>query len=127
MGLGCIITSKHLLCPWLYAPSVCIFTVYSWNTKIILFTNGDYEHLGKLYKIECNRIGRLFSPLKVKVTQSCLTLCDPMDYSPWDSPGQNTGVGSLSLLQRIFPTQKSNRGLLNCRRILYQRSYQGSQ
>ena len=36
--------------------------------------------------------------MKVKVTQSCLTLCDPMDYSPWNSPGQNTGVGSHSLL-----------------------------
>ena len=43
----------------------------------------------------------------VKVTQSCLTLCDPMDCSPWNSPGQNTGVGSLSLLQGIFPTQGS--------------------
>ena len=32
-------------------------------------------------------------------------------YSPWNSPGQNTGVGSLSLLQRIFPTQGSNPGL----------------
>ena len=31
-------------------------------------------------------------------------------YSPWDSPGQNTGVGSHSLLQGIFPTQESNRG-----------------
>ena len=40
----------------------------------------------------------------VKVAQSCLTLCDPVDC-PWDSPGQNTGVGSLSLLQGIFPTQ----------------------
>ena len=37
-----------------------------------------------------------------KVTQSCSTLCDPMDYSPWNSPGQNTGVGSLSLLQGLF-------------------------
>ena len=37
--------------------------------------------------------------VKVKVTQSCLTLCDSMGYSPWNSPGQNTGVGSLSLLQ----------------------------
>ena len=37
--------------------------------------------------------------VKVKVTQSCLTLCDPVDYSPWNSLGQNTGVGSLSLLQ----------------------------
>ena len=36
-------------------------------------------------------------------------------YSPWDSPGQNTGVGSRSLLQGIFPTQESNRGLLHCR------------
>ena len=87
-------------------------------------------------------------------------------YSPWDSPGQNTGVGSLipspgdlpntgieprspslqadslpaepqgkpkntgegglSLLQGIFPTQESNWGLLHCRWILYQLSYQGS-
>ena len=87
-------------------------------------------------------------------------------YSPWDSPGQNSGVGGLSLLQRIFPTQGSNpdsptlqvdslpaeppgkpmnsgvgslsllqgifptqelnQGLLHCRQILYQLSYQGS-
>ena len=87
-------------------------------------------------------------------------------YSPWDSPGQNTGVGrlsllqgdppnpgikprsltlqadslpakppgkpkntgegSLSLIQGIFPTQESNRGLLHCRRILYQLSSEGS-
>ena len=47
-------------------------------------------------------------------------------YSPWNSLGQNTGVGSLSLLQGTFPTQKLNRGLLRCRRILYQLSRQGS-
>ena len=47
-------------------------------------------------------------------------------YTPWNSLGQNTGVGSLSLLQRIFPTQESNRGLLHCRQILYQLSYEGS-
>ena len=39
---------------------------------------------------------------------------------------KNTGVGSLSLLQRLFPTQESNGGLLQCRQILYQLSYQGS-
>ena len=44
-------------------------------------------------------------------------------YSPWNSPGQNTGVGSLSLLQGIFPTQESNPGLPPCRRILYQLSH----
>ena len=46
--------------------------------------------------------------------------------SPWNSPGQNTGVVSLSLLQGIFPTQGSNPGLSHCRQILYQLSYQGS-
>ena len=46
-------------------------------------------------------------------------------YSPWNSPGQNTGVGSLSLLQEIFPTQGSNPGLPNCRQILYQLSHKG--
>ena len=47
-------------------------------------------------------------------------------YSPWNSPGQNTGVGSHSLLQGIFPTQGWNPGLPHCRRILYQLGYQGS-
>ena len=47
-------------------------------------------------------------------------------YSPWNSPGQNTGVGSLSLLQGIFLTQKLNWGLLHCRQILNQLSYQRS-
>ena len=46
--------------------------------------------------------------------------------SPWNSPGQNTGVGSLSLLQGIFPSQGSNPGLPHCRRILYQLSHKGS-
>ena len=44
--------------------------------------------------------------LKVKGAQSCLTLCDPMNCSPWNSPGQNTGVGSLSLLLQIFTNQE---------------------
>ena len=47
-------------------------------------------------------------------------------YSPWNSPDQNTGVGSLSLLQGIFPTQGSNPGLPHCRWILYQLSHQRS-
>ena len=52
------------------------------------------------------------SEVKVKVTQPWPTLSDPTDCtSPWNSPGQNTGVGSLSLLQGIFPTQGLNPGL----------------
>ena len=46
--------------------------------------------------------------------------------SPWNSPGQNTGVGSLSLLQGIFPTQGSNPGVPHCRHILYQLSHRRS-
>ena len=62
------------------------------------------------------------------VSQSCPALCDSMDYtySPWTSPCQNTGMGSLSLLQGILPNQRSNQGLLHCRWILYQLNYQGS-
>ena len=58
----------------------------------------------------------------VLATQSCPTLWDPMDCSKpgssgesWDSPGKNTGVGSHTLLQGIFPTQGLNLGLLHCR------------
>ena len=47
-------------------------------------------------------------------------------YSPWNSPGQNTAVDSLSLLQGIFPTQGLNPGLPHCRQILYHLSHQGS-
>ena len=64
--------------------------------------------------------------MKVKVTQSSPTLCNPMDPSSWNSLGQITGMHSISLLQGIFPTQGSNSGLLHCKRILYQLSYQGS-
>ena len=60
------------------------------------------------------------------VAQSCPTLRPHGLYSPWNSPGQNTGVGSLSLLQGIFPTQGSNPGLPHCRRNLYQLSHKGS-
>jgi len=56
--------------------------------------------------------------MKVKAAQPCLTLCDPHGlYSPWDSPGQNTGVGSLFLLQGIFLTQELNQGLSHCRQF----------
>ena len=57
-------------------------------------------------------------------SESCSVMSDSLWpqglYSPWNSPGQNTGVGSLSLLQGIFPTQRSNPGILHCRWILYQ-------
>ena len=66
-----------------------------------------------------------FNILVVSVTQSCLTLCDPMDCSPPDSsllginsPGKNNGVGSHSLLQEIFLMQRWSSSPLHCRQII---------
>ena len=56
--------------------------------------------------------------VKVEVTQLCMTLSKPIDCL-WNSPGKNTGMGSHSLLQGIFPPQGSNPGLPHCRWILY--------
>ena len=65
--------------------------------------------------------------MPMKAAQLCPTLGRPQGlYSPWDSPGQNTGVGSRSFLQGIFPTQGLNQSLPHCRWILYQLSHQGS-
>ena len=62
--------------------------------------------------------------------ESCSVMSDSLQprglYSLWNSPDQNAGVDSLSLLQGIFPTQELNQGLLHCRRILYQMNYQGN-
>ena len=65
-------------------------------------------------------------------SQSCLTLCEPMDCSPpgsfcpLNSPGKNIRVGSHSLLQGIFPTKGSNPHFLHYRQILYHLNHQGS-
>ena len=63
-------------------------------------------------------------------SESCSVVSNSLQphglQSPWNSPGQNTGVGLLSLLQGIFPTQGSNLGLPRCRWILYQLSHKGS-
>ena len=63
------------------------------------------------------------------VSESCSVVSDSLWphglYSLWNSPGQNTGVGSCSLLQEIFSIQESNQGFLHCRQILYHLSHQG--
>ena len=91
-----------------------VFEIYFYKTRHMTFPDGSchYHH-----HRPCD--------LKVKVAQSCPTLRPHGLYSPWNSPGQTTGVGSLSLLQRIFPTQGSNPGLPHCMRILYQLSHRG--
>ena len=71
----------------------------------------------------------LYVPVSNGESESCSVMSDCLRprglHSSWNSPGQNTGVGSLSLLQGIFPTQELNQGLLHCRQILYQLSHQG--
>ena len=78
----------------------------------------------------CSRVYKC-EKVKVSVTPSCVTLCNPRDYSPlgllwsWNSPGKNTGMSSHSLLQGISLTPESNLGLLHCRQFLYHLSHQG--
>ena len=55
--------------------------------------------------------------------ESCSVVSDSV--TTWNSPGQNAGVGSHSLLQGIFPIQGSNPGLPHCRQILCQLSHKG--
>jgi len=95
-----------------------------WDEGLEHFTRRDHDWLKCLLKEK--GIGAESERSEVKVAQLCLTLCDPMNYSPWNSPGQNTGVRSLSLLQGIFPTLGLNPGLPNCRQILNHLSHKGS-
>ena len=60
------------------------------------------------------------------VSESLLVMSYSFRPHPWDSPGHNTGVGCLSLLQETFTTQGSNPDLPHCRQILYKLSYKGS-
>ena len=116
--------------------------------------------------IEAEKIKKRWQEYTESESESCSVLSDSLQpdglYSPWNSPGLNTGVGTFPFsrgsldpgieprspalqadslptreaqeywnglpipLQWIFPTQESNRGLLHCRRILYQLSYEGS-
>ena len=72
-----------------------------------------------------------WAPMKASSgSESCSVVSDSLRpqelYSPWNCPGQNTGVGNLSLLQWIFPTQGLNPGLPHSGQILYQLSHKGS-
>ena len=121
--------------------------VHKEQSKVLNFSNLDYLEAVLLLSDSVNSYTILLIPLTPTficilnlslslsfslclVSQSCLTLCNPMDCSlpgssvHGNSPGKNTGVGTLSLLQGIFLTQESNRGLLYCMWILYQLSYQ---
>ena len=83
--------------------------------------------------ISCLKLGGLGASgerLLMVVSESRSVVCGSLwphgPYNPWNSPGQDTGVSILSLLQGIFPTQGSNPGFPHCRWILYQLSHKGS-
>ena len=71
-------------------------------------------------------MGYLLTAASVPTVLLGMTLRPQILYSPWNALSQNSGVGSLSLLQGIFPTQGSNPGLLHCMLIPYQLSHKGS-
>ena len=108
--------------------------VEHWSSDLRTKNSGTSERNGVTAVIatENGSLPKESEKVKVLVTQSCLTLCEPMDCSParllcpWDSLGKNPGVGSHSLLQGILLTQGLNLGCLHCRQILYHLSHQGS-
>ena len=90
-----------------------------------------FQQIWKTQQLPQNRKSSVFIPIpKKSESESHAVVSDSFQphglYSPWNSAGQNIGVGSLSLLQGIFPTQGSNPGLPHGRRILYQLSHKGS-
>ena len=134
--LNALLVSVAQLCPTLYNPMDCNLPgssvhgilqarILEWVT--IPFSRGSYWPRDQTW-VSCIA-GRFFT-IWATSSEICSVVSDSLWphglYSPWNSPGQNTGVGSLSLLQGIFPTQGSNPGLPHCRRILYQINHQGS-
>ena len=68
--------------------------------------------------------------LKEEKSESCSVISDSLWphelFSPWNSPDKTNGVGSLALLQGVFPNLGSNPGLLHCRQSFYQLSHKGN-
>ena len=78
---------------------------------------------GKNTKVGCHTLLQGSSQPRDRTQVSCIS---GRFFTIWAETPKNPGVGSLSRLQGIFPTQELNRGLLHCRRILYQLSHQES-
>ena len=111
------LTKLHIFLP--YNPAILLLGMYTKELKTYVRTKSCTQVF--IVKVKVSQ-----SFPKVKVSQSCPTLRPHVLYSPWNSPGENTGVGSLSLFQRIFPTQGSNPSLSHCGQILYPLSHKGS-
>ena len=92
------------------------------NQSILNKIRPQYSLEGLMLKLKLQYFGHLMRRAESE-SANCSVVSNSLQpnrlYSPWNSPGQNTIVGSLSLPQGIFPTQGSNQGLLHCRRIFF--------
>ena len=114
------------ICPIFILMEICPINWAHMHSKSLIFLSIQYlasvNDITNSPKTTC-----LSESGKVKVTQSCPTLCNPKDYTVHGIlQARILELGSLSLLQGIFPTQGLNLGLLHCRRILYQLSHKES-
>ena len=112
--------------------------ILSWLTKIncVIISSLMECSLWSRYSLWCFKANSFNSHTVRKLKSlflfflSCSVMSNSLQYhglySPWTSPGQNTEVGSLSLLQLLFPTQGLNAGLPHCWQILYQLSHKGA-
>ena len=106
----------------------CVCSRYVWEGELYSHADGAWW---TPYTFGFSAVNKLTIFIRIYTeSESCSVMSDSLRphrrYSPWNSLGQNTGVGSRSLLQGILPTQESNPGLLHCRQILYQLSHKGS-
>ena len=116
--------------PYIWLPSLCCWNSILLKSSSLPTLSPEPEQVNlDEGKSKIRSAGLPYFTL-MTISESCSVVSDSLQphglYSPWNSPGQNTGVGNLSLLQGIFPTQGSNPGLPHCRQILYQLSYKWS-
>ena len=116
----------ELIKGWRTQTSGSEFSIHSLVHPLTMLMLTSYLHAFIPSKTSSTVFAERLPQWKWKSPSRVWLFVTPESYSPWDSPGQNAGVGSLSLLQRIFPTQESKPGLPHCRRILYQLSHQRS-
>ena len=104
-----------------------LWLLSTWNVWLYFKITHPPVHLRSVHVSVCMLNILKCVCVKVKLTQSCTTLCDPMDYTVRGIlQARILESGSLSLLQGIFPTQRLNPGLPHCRQILYQLNHKGS-
>ena len=104
----------YLLSYTYYSILITIISLYTWCPTSVFYLKNILDPLHFYMDCGCWVMSESLRPHGLWPAR---LLC------PWNSPGKNTVVGSLSLLQGIFLTQGSNPGLLNCRVILYRLSY----